>query len=264
MAQYQFDNAWRQARQRLALLEAQLDPSTIEYLERLGVGDGWRCLEVGGGGGSIAAWLAERVGPSGYVLATDIDTRFLEALDSPSLEVRRHDIVAEALPAGEFDLVHARAVLTHLPERATALGRMVAALKPGGWLLAEEPDATSIGADPGGDPAAAALYAKQSAAIAQLGRARGLDPTYGRRLYGDLIRQGLADVKADGRVRLARGGSPSATFFRLTLEQIREHLIGAGLLSDHEVVAVLALLDDPNFIFMEPIGVAAWGRRPVA
>ena len=90
---YVFDNAAeRQARERFAALPRIYDPGTIRHLQALGVTAGWRCLEVGAGGGSIALWLAERVGPSGYVLATDLDTRFLEPLARPTLEVRRHDI----------------------------------------------------------------------------------------------------------------------------------------------------------------------------
>lgn len=60
---------------RLRLLEVCRDPGTIGRLDRLGVSCGWRCLEVGAGHGSIARWLAERVGPTGSVLAADIDPR---------------------------------------------------------------------------------------------------------------------------------------------------------------------------------------------
>ena len=132
-SEYRFDNAWLQARARLAALEAQLDPGTMRHLQALGVGEGWHCLEVGGGGGSIAEWLCRRVGPAGRVVATDINTRFLEALDFRNLVVRVHNIVEDELEQGAFDLVHARTVLMHLRQRPTALERMVSALKPGGW-----------------------------------------------------------------------------------------------------------------------------------
>src|SRR5918911_827294 len=134
MGEYLLDNAWQLARRRLARLEEQLDPGTLLHLEALGVGAGWRCLEVGGGGGSVADWLCRRVGPGGSVLATDLDTRFLEAVRAPNLEVRRHDIVAEELPDAAFDLVHARTVLNHLGRRDLALRRMAASPRPGGWI----------------------------------------------------------------------------------------------------------------------------------
>src|SRR5262249_1166709 len=133
---YAFDNAWQHARERLRLLEAAYDPGTSRYLEALGVGEGWSCLEVGGGGGSTVAWLWERVGATGRVLATDTDTRFLEALAYPNVTVRRHDVVTEPLPEAAFDLIHVRAVLVHLVARQQAIQRLVPALKPGGWLLA--------------------------------------------------------------------------------------------------------------------------------
>ena len=101
---------------------------------------GWRCLEVGGGGGSIARWLCQQVGAQGQVVATDIDTRFLDELDLPNLEVLRHDAVNDALPEAAFDLVHARAVLCHLAGRDEVLSKLVTALRPGGWLLLEEAD----------------------------------------------------------------------------------------------------------------------------
>jgi ubiquinone/menaquinone biosynthesis C-methylase UbiE len=67
-------------RQRLALLQEYYDPRTIARLENLGVAAGWRCIDVGAGGGSIAQRLAERVGPTGSVLAVDLDLRLLEPL----------------------------------------------------------------------------------------------------------------------------------------------------------------------------------------
>lgn len=89
---YTLDNAWSQARERLVTLEALADPGSIRHLEALGVGEGWRCLEVGAGAGSIADWLCRRVGPSGFVLATDLDPSFLEDRQQPNLEVRQHNM----------------------------------------------------------------------------------------------------------------------------------------------------------------------------
>src|SRR4051794_17870088 len=108
---YVFDNAWERGRARLATVEELLDPGSERHLARAGVGRGARCLEVGAGGGSIARWMCERTGPDGSVVATDLDTRYLDTLQVPNLEVRRHDIVTDPLEDGTFDLVHARLVL---------------------------------------------------------------------------------------------------------------------------------------------------------
>lgn len=79
----------------LQYLQQMLDPVTKRRFERLGVQKGWRYLEVGAGEGSIAHWLAKRVGLQGTVVATDIDTRLLGKQHESNLEVRRHDILAD-------------------------------------------------------------------------------------------------------------------------------------------------------------------------
>src|SRR5216684_6101782 len=132
-------------RVRRAGLESALDPGTRDHLTRLGVGPGTRCLEVGAGGGSVAFWLAERVAPGGLVVATDLETDFLEtaAPGYPTLKVLTHDITAEDLPTG-FDFVHARWLVEWLPDKRLALQRMANALRPGGVVLIEEPDFVTI------------------------------------------------------------------------------------------------------------------------
>ena len=120
---------------RLALLERRFDAGTVRRLGDLGVRSGWRCLEVGAGHGSIARWLSEKVGRDGSVIAADIDTRFLTGLPD-NVDVRALDI-RDLEPEPDFDLVHCRALLMHLRDPADAIARIVAALRPGGVLLAE-------------------------------------------------------------------------------------------------------------------------------
>ncbi|MFD9042407.1 class I SAM-dependent methyltransferase [Streptomyces bottropensis] len=62
--------------------------------------------------------LAERVGPTGHVLATDIDTSWPAAATAPQVELRRHDVAVDEPPHGPFDLAHARLVLVHVADRA--------------------------------------------------------------------------------------------------------------------------------------------------
>ena len=83
--------------ERLDLLEQIYDP--VSRRRRSFVQPGWRCLEVGAGRGSMAVWLAEQVGPTGHVVATDIDTRYLARLDVPNLEVLQHSILDDPLDA---------------------------------------------------------------------------------------------------------------------------------------------------------------------
>src|SRR5690348_6607184 len=95
------------------------NPATFRHLEAAGVGEGWRCWEVGAGGPSIPRWLAQRVGPTGSVLATDIDISWLDP--DGGFQVTRHDVALDPPPGTGFDLVHARAVLMHVPGRDRAL-----------------------------------------------------------------------------------------------------------------------------------------------
>lgn len=145
---YVLVNSGKEAQTRFAALSAIYDCGTVRHLEGLGVGSGWHCLEIGGGSGTIAKWLADRVGSTGHVLATDLDTRFLEPLKGPNLEVCRHNIGTDPLPKAAFDLIHTRLVLMHVPERDAALARMMSSLKVGGWLLVEEYDSCSVLPDP--------------------------------------------------------------------------------------------------------------------
>jgi SAM-dependent methyltransferase len=136
--------------ERLAGIEATWDPGTRALLESLGVGPGRRCLEAGAGGGSIAAWMAERVAPGGSVLATDIDTQYLDPLSGGALEVRQHDLTRDELPLGAFDVVHARSVMSWLGS-TDAWERLVGAVAPGGWLVVEDFD-WAIGGPSDGRP----------------------------------------------------------------------------------------------------------------
>jgi tRNA A58 N-methylase Trm61 len=97
MDSYAFDATWEKERDRLRALEAVFDHASTRRLADLGVGAGWRCLAVGCGAGGVAIWLARQVGPTGRVLATDVDTRFATGIAQPYLDVQAHDIAADAL-----------------------------------------------------------------------------------------------------------------------------------------------------------------------
>ncbi len=262
--EYLLDNAWQQQRARLAGLEAWFDPGTIRHLETLGVAEGWHCWEVGAGGGSIAEWLARRVGPSGQVLATDLDTRFLEQLDYPNLTVRRHDVLTDDEPQGEFDLVHARFVVEHLHDRAGALRHMLAALKPGGWLLIEDTDSCSWLAGPTVDAAAVALFTRWTQAYAAFYERHDATIYAGRRLYGEYRALGVEQIGVEGRVFMVQGGSAPAEVWRLTAEQLQERIVAESDISATDMQQLLELLRDPNFVWMEGAVMAAWGRKPSA
>jgi len=112
MSGYTLPHDLKGERQRLELMSALLDPMERALIERLGVKAGWRCLELGSGNGSIARILAGIVAPSGGVVASDIDVRYMAELRAPCLEVRRLDIMQDAIEDEAYDLVVARALCT--------------------------------------------------------------------------------------------------------------------------------------------------------
>ncbi len=266
MSQYIFDNAAPQASQRFDSLERIYDPRTIRSLEATGISDGWHCLEVGGGGGSIARWMGARVGPTGQVLVTDIDPQHLTGLvtqEAGNIVVQQHDVGVDPLPESAFDLIHARLVLIHVPTRQAALGRMITALKPGGWLVVEDFDPALIDrTSPTQDGASAALLRRMLAAQAQLMTQRGFESGWGRKLYGRFREAGLVDVGMEGSLAVWAGTSSGARLDRANFEQVRAEAVSTGLIREDEIEAVLALLDDPAFVYSSSVMMTAWGRRP--
>lgn len=261
--EYAYANARAAQDERLRTLEALFDPGTIAELKARGVGVGRRCLEVGAGGGSIALWLADCVAPDGAVVATDLDTTVLDGLSHPNLEVRVHDLLADELPAGEFDIVHARMLLAWLPDPRAALERLTAALRPGGWLLTEELDFASAVPDPRMGAERSERFERiVEAHHAVIAERHGFDPFYGRRVAGDLAHAGLAQGGSRGRASMWRGREAGREIWRLSLEQLRDGIVDSGLMDAAEADAAIALCSDARFSSLSPVMVAAWGRRP--
>jgi SAM-dependent methyltransferase len=265
MSTYVFDQAWQKERDRLGALESLFDGASRRLLADLGVGAGWRCLEVGCGGGSMARWLADRVGPTGRVLATDLDTRFLAGHDRANLEVRTHNVTTDPIDDSAFDLVHARAVLVHLPDRRQVLKRLVAALRPGGWLLIEDVDfggatarmlAQYVTAPQPAPDAIERLYL----AVAAVFAATGADASYGSRLTGALADAGLAAVSAELHAPVVSGGREQ--WSRGTVEQLAERLVATGLTTVDDIELFLAVSAKPETFYLPPLMVSAWGQRP--
>jgi SAM-dependent methyltransferase len=259
--EYLLDNRAGDAGQRFAALSALFDPVTFRHVSALGIAPGWRCWEVGAGGPSVATWLADRSGPHGRVVATDIEPSGITPPDGARVEVHRHDVAHDEPPGDGFDLVHARLVLVHVPDRDEALRRMVGSLRPGGQLLIEDFD---VALQPLACPAANGpdeeLANRIRAGFVALLAQRGVDLEYGRKLPGLLRALGLADVAADAYfpVALAAGGALDAA----NVMQVRDGLVAQGHATGEEVERHLAALAEGRLDVAVPPLVSVWGRRP--
>lgn len=276
---YLLDNARTEAGERFAAMAELFDPWTFRHLEAAGVRPGARVWEVGAGWPSVPAWLAARVGPSGRVVATDIDPSWLEARvarpvpaardvdasgpDAGSrYDVLRHDVTTDPPPpGGPFDVVHARLVLVHLPDRTRVLDTLVESLAPGGVLLVEDadPELQPL-ACPVEDSAEAVLANRVRRGFRTLLAERGADLAFGRTLLTRLRSAGLVDVRAEA---FSPYGGPALRALEVaSIGHVREGLVAAGLATDRELDHLVAHLRAGGLdLSLAPL-VSAWGRKP--
>lgn len=253
--QYLLDHDWDEEERRLFLLEKLHDSTTRRHIEQLGIGPGSRCLEIGAGRGSIARWLADRVGPSGHVVATDLELTFVGDLDEPNLEVHRQDVLVDEPSGGPFDLIHCRAVLMHIPERRRAVERMASWLAPGGAMLCEEPDWALALASPR-DIWRQTFRAYQQALPT-------MDFACGRALVHELQQLGLDDVTAEAEPDVVRHATDEAEWYRLSMLALEEPVLASGALTEAEFARAVAVFDEPAFCEPGLTIISASGRAPV-
>ncbi len=255
---YSLDSGWHAERERLASLTRLFDETTIGLCEQLQLAPGARCLELGAGTGSVAEALSERVWPDGQVVAVDTDTRFLEPLASDVLRVEKADVTA-GLPQSGFDLVHARLLLEHLPQRMEVVRAMAAAAVPGGWVLVEDFDwSTALMVDP-----PTPLLERVATACRGFMASRGYDPEFGRRLPRALAGVGLTDIGIHARAMPVhadpQNGVPQ---WELLVSQLAPALLAENRLDRSELEAFVDLCHDGTTLFFAPVMVSCWGRRP--
>ena len=257
---YLLGNRRTEAGERFDAFTTLFDPTTFRHLDGLGVGPGMRCWEVGAGGTSVVSWLAERVGPGGRVVATDIETSRVAAAAGPTVQVRVHDVGAEEPPGEDFDLVHARLVLVHVPERERALRSMVKALRPGGRLLVED-------ADPALQPLLCPdeygpeqhLANRLRHGFRKLLADRGADLSYGRKLPRLLRAAGLRQVEADAYFPVT---SPAcAALESATIRLVRDQLVAAGLATDEDIDHHLTNVASGTMDLTTAPMISAWGTK---
>ncbi|MDH6126346.1 methyltransferase domain-containing protein [Kitasatospora sp. GP82] len=248
---------------RLRALERMSDAWTQRVFAERGLRADWRCLELGAGAGSIARWLSAQC-PDGKVVALDIDTRFLDTRGPDAGRARNLDVVQcdlrdVAFPPASFDLVHARALMMHLPHPEEIIAKVARWLAPGGWLVLEDP--VNFATDSSPHPA----WRRIMRALEDTLSAQGSDLTWARRRQPAILAEaGLVELGLAVQPMLVGDGGAVDDFMRLFFEQAGPELIERNRVTSEQLAEGLALLDDPRFLDIAHCYLIAWGRRPSA
>jgi 2-polyprenyl-3-methyl-5-hydroxy-6-metoxy-1,4-benzoquinol methylase len=248
--------------ERLELLQQIFDPTAHRRLNL--VQPGWRCLEVAAGRGSIARHLSDRVGPSGTIVATDIDIRALSDLNLANGKVIRHNILEDSLDAlggaGSFDLIHARFLLQHLfDHQDRAIARMVELLKPGGWLVIEDLNTDTLAAADPAHPMSERFNQGTAMTLKALRASRVVDPSAGLALLPRFKRAGLGNLRHEAFALLEQGGGPLCRWYLQSTEGSRRP--DGNPEWEAAVDFTIKALKDPDFWLQSAMLHCAWGQK---
>jgi SAM-dependent methyltransferase len=247
---------------RLRALEGVFDQASRRWLLKTSLGPGWRCLEVGAGAGSIAAWLSDVVGENGRVLAIDVNARFLSQLAAPNIAVCEADIRTAAIERESVDLVHARFVLIHVPEWGDALAAMITSLKPDGWIVIEEPD-FSASRSLAGPPKLRRAFDNVHKAIEAMFTERGMDHAFGARLPALFEREGFCSGAFENDAPIVCGGSPQALMMAMSTKALSDKYVATGLASPEDIELYGRFAADPNCWATYHATVRGLARKPL-
>lgn len=260
---YAFSNRVPQAAQQLHALSQLLDPPTKRVLAEIDIPTGAHVLELGPGNGSIAGYLADRAGPDGRTVVVDREPTQLPA--GSTMQIHQHNLQPHGLPAavtGTFDLIHARLLLVHLPNRLSLLQQLIGRLKPGGWLVIGEFANRPLTPLIYRSPADADLFTKVIDVFRTvLVQQHGADLAWADQLHHSLTTAGLAQVKTIEHAESSTAGDPGCQLHAANITQMVDRLTAAGL-TPAELDHFLGLLDDPSFTARSWQLVTTRGRKP--
>jgi len=246
--------------------------ATARILDQISLPAGSRCLDAGCGPGETMRLLADRVGADGRVLGVDADpsigalaTEMLHGNGHRHCAFQAHDLTAdEPVPGGPFDLVYARLLLFHLPERVAVLARLWDAVAPGGHLVVQDYDLRGVSVLP------------DLASVDELGRviigafaAAGADVQAGARLAQLFAQAGAGapdGTDVAGRIEpLGTGRHMLESVFRRLLPVALAH----GVTTDDAAAAALTAIDHDAIAFADrpmlwPLMIGAWKRKGLA
>jgi ubiquinone/menaquinone biosynthesis C-methylase UbiE len=253
-----------QGAQRLRLLARAKWPTTRALFRRVDLRAGMHVLDIGCGSGAVTLKMARWVGPTGRALGIDTDERCLELARQDAIGRRltatfRMESVGDLREEAAYDLVYSRFLLTHLPDPGQALAHMVRAARTGGLVVVEDVEFSGHFSHP-----ACPAFDRYIRLYQEMVRRRGGDPDIGPRLPGLFTDAGLEGVGLEVVQPTFREG-PGKHIAAVTMEHIREAVVGAGLAGPEEVTTIVAELDhfadNPRTLLSMPRIFQVWGWK---
>jgi SAM-dependent methyltransferase len=245
------------------------EPEAEVMLAQIGVRPGWRCLDLGCGPMGILGALSRRVGPTGRVVALDINPQQLDAARElmrhngyDNIEFVQADAFDTGLPGDSFDLVHVRFLFSPLGRDQELLRELLRLTRPGGILVTQEADDCSYICYPPQEG-----WERLKALTAAVFARAGGDAQAGRRMYGLLRKAGLEDVSARAAALALPAGRPYRRWPLESTMATRPRTREWGLMPDDEWEQLVAecqqIANDPDTFLISFMVVQTWGRKPV-
>jgi SAM-dependent methyltransferase len=249
---------------RLQRQADELAPDSAALLDRAGVRPGQAAIDLGCGPRGILDLLAGRVSPGGRVVGLDADpahtamaAAFVSAWALSGVEIVTADARPTGLPAGSFDLVHARTLLVNLPDPAAVMAEIARLAKPGGAVAV----------------AKHALCYPPNRAFDRICEIfpvvfsrNGADPAIGRRVPELFRDAGLTDIKVESRTQMYPPGNSWRTIRLDLVNAMRPQIVEMGLASGPELdeldAAARPHLEDPRTVVMSGLLFLVWGHKP--
>jgi SAM-dependent methyltransferase len=248
------------------------EAATCRLLDAAGLARGATCLDAGCGPGETMRMMAERVGAAGRVTGIDLDATLgataverLHAGGHHQCRFQPHDLASDApIPGAPFDVVYARLVLYHLPQRAEVLGRLWDAVAPGGHLIVQDYDVRSISVLPSLD------------SVDEIGRvlseafgAAGCDVSVGVRLPQLFAQVGAGEPDGTDVAGRLEPLSTGRAILDRTFRSLLPVAVAHGITTDAQAAETLAALDRdadrfPDRPLMWPLMIGAWKRKDAA
>jgi SAM-dependent methyltransferase len=242
---------------------------TDGFFERIGVAPGWRCLDVGGGPGFVAADLRERVGDSGAVTLLEPSAMFAQSFEREyrqrkwtNVQILLQSAERGDLPADHFDLIFVRWVIAFVPRPDEFISRLLPSLRPGGTIAIQDYYYEGLSLFPHGG-----AFDRMAEVVKAYYHSAGGDPYITGRIPAILTRHGLA--LADFTPHCLAGGPDSPItewahrFFVPHIPLMAEK----GLITAKEAEEFLADWHDhranPETLFFSPLVVDVAARKPV-